>query len=1061
MNVLPGLSDLQLELLLTPSTLDSKIPFLHYLPILQELLQLVQQFQKQWHTQLLAINPHIAFPSQVTEPTPRLRINSKIEKLLSLSMALAWRFCTITLVLLPGLPSYRASFHEAVLRPFKREAAQYLARIQTYYKLGSLRYLEADLALTFNDPQPPPQPQALLLTGDSTEDSVKKEASPPVSCGELMQAANRKPSQPAPVSASDTQLISNRATTTPAATSQLHQIDASKAFSSTDSRTTLSALPAVANPAPAHESLRHVQPAPQHSPSASYEHLDRTRNGRLIAAKERAILSLPLPAVSYTHTATSLALSGPTAITSSARPSLSSLSPPLPHPPRRLTLQEAPRLLPAVVITAPTPSIPPSTTEVSTTSTRCSTRSLADGPTPSTNTSPARLPLSPTRTLMQRRVSVQSLIQRFEHSVPSAETYRMAAKYRDRRMSLPHLQRALEKAETSALTPRRSHPDAPSSGSSRLRLNETAAEAAAAAPLASASTSEAILPYHLRDPLSRKRSTRDHIRSLPAYQLSRIEDKKHRLSITPSSLSSSSSSFVSSSSFSHTTMPSSSSLASIRLHQATGSILSTDRGNMSSEEERNLNKLAETVDRGVARIVDRVESDLSLSRIRRVDYLDRSTAPCSTLGAVSGFKPITGSSTPQMAESDALVIARTAHVSTATQEVVPRHHRIVSDDNSDNNNSSANNANNALSRVPVRHLPFNDPGRTTAQTLSQKNAASSSQGKIKSLISVMNRRPPLSQTGSERSDAVVLSATNSLQLLSGPVSPSTLLPPAENQLAWPRRQESQRSRSMSLSTTCGQVRLRTPSSGSASIDQQPRNGDDTGEIFSNDHEDVQGSHGTSSGHVELIRVPTQSSSVSSWSSRFAPKPAPLCLSGLVTSTAQAASSTHSGHGHDGDTYSEGALQYLELYSPKPRVESDNVSSERQEPAICTEMSPARGSGARERRHTVTDASSMTASSSRSSCSSSLMNTVVRSNSQHLSNASDEIRVARSLSWSGSDEVPAFTKPFKPVPQSSDEVRSLWSSPSIASTRSTSSLRLAFPGAAAQWNPRPPQKSFQS
>ncbi|KAF9965063.1 hypothetical protein BGZ70_005486 [Mortierella alpina] len=300
MNVVPRLSDLQLELLLAPSTLDSSIPFLQYLPILQELLQLVQQFRQRWHAQILAVNPHIAFPSQVSEPTPRLRINSKIEKLLSLSMALAWRFCTITLVLLPGLPSYRAPFHETVLRPFKREAAQYLARIQTYYKLGAQRYLEADLSSTLHDPrqQPPPQAALLLLMNDSAEDSATKETRPPFSDGELVQAANRKPSQPAQVSTTDTHLISNRATTALAALPQLNdQIDTRKAFSSADSRTPLKALPAVATPVPAHDPLRHVQAAPQHSASTSHEHLDRTRNGRLIAAKERAILNLPLPTV--------------------------------------------------------------------------------------------------------------------------------------------------------------------------------------------------------------------------------------------------------------------------------------------------------------------------------------------------------------------------------------------------------------------------------------------------------------------------------------------------------------------------------------------------------------------------------------------------------------------------------------------------------------------------------------------------------------------------------------------------------------------------------------------
>ncbi|KAF9563274.1 hypothetical protein EC968_004887 [Mortierella alpina] len=214
MSTAPELSDLQLELLLTPSALDPKIPFLSYLPILQELLQLVQHLRQQCNAQVLAINPHIAPPSHFCTPPAGLKIDGKIERFLSLSMALAWRFCTVALVLLPQLPSFRASFHETVLRPFKREAAQYLARIQTYYKLGTLKYLEADLSSTFEDPRQQPQPHVLQMTNDRTEDKIN-ERMHPLSPGnnELVQTASGRPAQ----------------MMAPAAVEQLHhQIDVSK-----------------------------------------------------------------------------------------------------------------------------------------------------------------------------------------------------------------------------------------------------------------------------------------------------------------------------------------------------------------------------------------------------------------------------------------------------------------------------------------------------------------------------------------------------------------------------------------------------------------------------------------------------------------------------------------------------------------------------------------------------------------------------------------------------------------------------------------------------------------
>ena len=382
------------------------------------------------------------------------------------------------------------------------------------------------------------------------------------------------------------------------------------------------------------------------------------------------------------------------------------------------------------------------------------------------------------------------------------------------------------------------------------------------------------MPYHMRDEPSRKRSTREHIRSLPAYQLSRIEDKRHRLSIASSSSSSSSS---------QANVVDSSSLESRRLDK------SASRDELSSEEERNLSQLADTVDKCVAGIVDRVESELSLSRVGRVGHVHRVHGSCSTLRDRASLQLTAGPSAPA-GEHDTLVVARVARAPTDT----------------------------------------------------------------------------------------------------------------------PEAKEHQNS--------------------------------------------------TSSSHIELIRVPTQSSTVSSWSSRFA-LPPPLCATRPSTTVSSTAPTVYSNlSGNDVDNCSEGTLQYLELYSPTPRPERDSVSSGRQESAVCTEIGSVLRSEVTERPYVQSDEASM-AFSSRSS-SSNHINTVTRGCFRDLSGVNDDSRVARPRSWATSVDAPAFTKPFD-LSQSSSGVPSSWSSPSIASSRSTSSLCLALSSTAGQWNSRQLQMNRRS
>ncbi|KAG0364902.1 hypothetical protein BGZ54_007045, partial [Gamsiella multidivaricata] len=55
-------------------------------------------------------------------------------------MALALRFCKVTLVLLPELPSFQRRVHGAILRVFARQATCFLEQIQRYRDGGAVGF---------------------------------------------------------------------------------------------------------------------------------------------------------------------------------------------------------------------------------------------------------------------------------------------------------------------------------------------------------------------------------------------------------------------------------------------------------------------------------------------------------------------------------------------------------------------------------------------------------------------------------------------------------------------------------------------------------------------------------------------------------------------------------------------------------------------------------------------------------------------------------------------------------------------------------------------------------
>ncbi|KAI1321061.1 hypothetical protein EDD11_008642 [Mortierella claussenii] len=71
----------------------------------------------------------------------------RCEDLLGLSMVLALRFCKITLVLLPELPSFKRAVHDGVMRYYRHEAMDFMLQIQRYYNRGASRYWEPDPAV--------------------------------------------------------------------------------------------------------------------------------------------------------------------------------------------------------------------------------------------------------------------------------------------------------------------------------------------------------------------------------------------------------------------------------------------------------------------------------------------------------------------------------------------------------------------------------------------------------------------------------------------------------------------------------------------------------------------------------------------------------------------------------------------------------------------------------------------------------------------------------------------------------------------------------------------------
>ncbi|KAG0206349.1 hypothetical protein BGX28_002203 [Mortierella sp. GBA30] len=839
---------LQLDFLSTPPAFDPKIPFLHYLPILAEISQRVQNLQKLSHSQFVAFNPNLAVPLSLFANRPTLKINTQIEELLSLSMILAFRLCKVTLVMLPKLPSFRRPFHNAALKPFEYEAARYLKQIQQYCSHGPLAYLEKCVISTthLKNPSQRQQQQQIAMNGMTMQTfSVSK--------GEMHGRSTVKDQLGDSINDGVSAVVPDNN-------------DMSKAAAMLAAR--LAAQP--------------PKPSPPPSPRAQ-ELLDRAERDDMIAEKERAIFRLPLPNVMRraNNAAAGFAEDDRLRITETTT--------------RAETLQRVENQqqhqqqlgynLPMVVVTAPTilSSSTSSSAEVSSASTDSTSSVVFDDTAishpPSTakseyanllssliTTVPTSSPVSP-KVPEQHRSSVQSLIKQYEssNSNSGAESDEDTSKRwgcRNSWIYLPgstSIPTGLEPSFMALGTTSHDGLDSqPYPLPSTRQLATTSPERSAKKPdhhssvtpntelfIAPSSGSTSSLPYHMRDKLTRKKSTRQHIRSQHSYQLSRLEDKKKQLSNVP--------------------------IAS-RKADSSGQL---DGDDVSSEEEKKLNKLTDAVDKNVTDIVERVEASLKLYRLGRQES--------SLLSYISA----SGCDRNYQLRSFSQIQEPTCQLS--------REQKTAAINNDDSRDMRAQTI---QRRSSVNDLRVN----THAQ-----HSRTRSHGRVKSMISEMNRRSSISEPVNERLSTSV----------AVPTSPQS-----------------------------GHSRPLRSHSGEG---DEGKDGDTCGEEDKRDG---------SCSYIELIRVPTQSSTSSSRSRRYYASSSYSSDSSIPPSPSSGfTSSLHIGPRTaalfagrsiipgDNDDDDEGPLEYLDVSpvcEPKAWLKRNAIESEGYELILAT-ASPTMGS----------------------------------------------------------------------------------------------------------------------
>jgi len=136
-----NLPKLRLHVLSTLPALDPKTPFTQHLDLLKTTSRLAHKLEQQsYRTFLLLSNRPTPSSTSVDEHGQSSVVLSNAEGLLEMSMALAFKFCKIALVLLPPLPTYQRRLYRALLRRLEAEAGAFLIQIHQFCQDGAHGY---------------------------------------------------------------------------------------------------------------------------------------------------------------------------------------------------------------------------------------------------------------------------------------------------------------------------------------------------------------------------------------------------------------------------------------------------------------------------------------------------------------------------------------------------------------------------------------------------------------------------------------------------------------------------------------------------------------------------------------------------------------------------------------------------------------------------------------------------------------------------------------------------------------------------------------------------------